>query len=87
MRFGVPICYRCVTVVWVSGTIYLINNNNNNNNSVSDSTYQAYIVVGDQGSVARSLKLRHVDLGWVTWMGDHLWRLGAVKLGPFVGVD
>jgi len=38
--------------------------------------------------VARSLKLRHVDLGSVsTWMGDHQGRLDAVNLGPFVGVD
>jgi len=33
--------------------------------------------------VARSLKLRHVDLGPVsTWVGDHQGRLGAVNLGP-----
>jgi len=36
-------------------------------------------------SVARSLELRHVDLG-STWMGDHQGRLGTVNLGPFVSV-
>jgi len=35
--------------------------------------------------VARSLKLRHVDLS--TWMGDHQGRLGAVNLDPLVSAD
>jgi len=42
-------------------------------------------VVTKASSVARSLKLRHVNLS--TWMGDHPRRLGAVKLASFVGVD
>jgi len=37
-------------------------------------------------SVARSLNLRHVDLGY-TLMGDHQGRPGTVSLGQFVGVD
>jgi len=37
-------------------------------------------------SVARSLKLRNVD-PVSTWMGYHQRKLGAVNLGPFVGVD
>jgi len=41
-------------------------------------------------SVAYSMKLTHVNLGYravSTWMGDHQGRLGAVNLGPFVGVE
>jgi len=38
-------------------------------------------------SVARSLKLRHVDHGNSTWMDDHQERLGDVNLGLFIGVD
>jgi len=38
-------------------------------------------------SVARSLQLSNVELGYSTWMGDLQGRPSVVNLCPFVGVD
>jgi len=38
-------------------------------------------------SVSRSPKLRHVDLGYSTWMGDHEGIPHAVNMCPIVCVD
>jgi len=45
------------------------------------------VVATKTSTVARSLKLRHVDLGFSALMGDLQETLSALNLGPFVGVD
>jgi len=44
-------------------------------------------VTNKASSVARLLKLQHFAIPLSTWMGDHQGKLGAVNLGPLVGMD
>jgi hypothetical protein len=46
-----------------------------------------YAAATKANSVCRSLKLKYIDLGYSTRMGDRQVRPIAVNLRPYVGVD